>query len=162
VRFQEIAARVTGFSTPVFGVSWSPSEPEVTAARRVVTFLEDRRVLYSPSEMEVPQHCVTSVCEIRHFLTGEISRLGEDSDLNRSLRAMRAACRKFIDVIGLDGDIVRFGSHPGHWASWEFNGALGELRGIVGLHVARIATEYGLDVEDDLAQILPGPDDSDD
>jgi hypothetical protein len=118
--------------------------------------------LYSPSEMEVPQHCVTSVCEIRHFLTGEISRLGEDSDLNRSLRAMRAACRKFIDVIGLDGDIVRFGSHPGHWASWEFNGALGELRGIVGLHVARIATEYGLDVEDDLAQILPGPDDSDD
>jgi hypothetical protein len=45
VRFQEIAARVTGFSTPVFGVSWSPSEPEVTAARRVVTFLEDRRVL---------------------------------------------------------------------------------------------------------------------
>ncbi|MCE5202788.1 MAG: hypothetical protein LLG24_00990 [Actinomycetia bacterium] len=160
MRFEEIASRVTGFSTPVFGVSWQPPEPEIVAARRVIAFLEDRRVLYVPSEMEVPHHCVMSVMEIRHFLTQELGALGDQSGLHRSLRAMRAACRKFLDEVGAqDGDIVRYGGHHNHWASWQFNGALGELRGVFGLQLARIATEYGLDIEDELARILPGADD---
>ncbi len=40
----ETARRVTGISTPVFGVSWSdpgPSETEIV--RRFLMFLEDRR-----------------------------------------------------------------------------------------------------------------------
>jgi uncharacterized protein DUF6650 len=61
MKFSEIVARLTGFSIPVCGVSWQPKEPEIDAARRIVTFLEDRRVLYSPSEMEMPDHCVQSV-----------------------------------------------------------------------------------------------------
>jgi hypothetical protein len=162
MKFEEIASRITGFSCPVFGVSWNPPEPEVTAARRVITFLEDRRVLFVPSTMEVPEHCVQSVIEIRHFLTDELGRSDGASDLVQSLRAMRVACRKFLDSIGRDPDIVRFGGHGGHWASWEFNGALGELRGIVGLHVARLAIEYGLSVEDGLARILPGAGDDGD
>lgn len=159
MKFEEVASRITGFSSPVFGVSWNPPEPEVTAARRVIAFLEDRRVLFIPSEMEVPDHCVQSVLEIRRVLTDEVGRSTGESDLVQSLRAMRAACRKFLDAVGRDDDIVRSGGQIGHWASWEFNGALGELRGVFGLHVARIATEYGLSVEDDLARILPGGDD---
>lgn len=58
MRFSEIANRLAGISTPIGGVSWQPAELELSAARRVVTFLEDRRVLYSPSELEVPSHCV--------------------------------------------------------------------------------------------------------
>jgi len=82
VRFKEVLARVTGLSSPVFGVSWNPPEPEVQVARRVVTFLEDRRVLYVPSEMEVPEHCVQPVLEIRRFLTTELQSLGSDTVLS--------------------------------------------------------------------------------
>lgn len=157
MRFREIIARVSGLSSPIFGVSWNPPETEVAVARRIVSYLEDRRVLYNPSEMEVPEHCVESVLDIRRFLTAELAPLAQDSELEASLRAMRAACRKFLDTAGIDGrsDIVRFGAHRGHWASWEFNGALGELRGVFGVHVARIAAQHGLDVEDALAAILP-------
>ncbi|WP_413814120.1 hypothetical protein [Mesorhizobium sp. Root172] len=36
-------------STPVFGVSWSdPSPSETEIVRRVLVFLEDRRVLSNP------------------------------------------------------------------------------------------------------------------
>ncbi|MFH1891097.1 MAG: DUF6650 family protein [Candidatus Zixiibacteriota bacterium] len=157
MRFKEILARITGLSSPVFGVSWNPPEPEVTAARRVVAFLEDRRVLYVPSEMEVPHHCVESVLEIRRFLTAEIQSLHERAAITDSLRAMRAACRKFMTTVGRRSDIISFGAHGGHWASWEFNSALGELRGVFGVHVARIAASHGLDVEGELASILPGP-----
>ena len=122
MKFREIIARVSGLSSPVFGVSWNPPETEIAVARRVVSYLEDRRVLYNPSEMEVPDHCVEFVLDIRRFLTGELAPLAEDSEFRASLRAMRAACRKFLDTVGVDGRsaIVRFGAHRGHWASWEF------------------------------------------
>jgi hypothetical protein len=64
-KFSEIANRLTGISTPLVGVPWQPTDLEVSAARLVITYLEDRRVLYAPDELEVPSHCVQAVLEIR-------------------------------------------------------------------------------------------------
>lgn len=163
MRFREIISRVSGLSSPIFGVSWTPPETEIAVARRVVSYMEDRRVLYNPSEMEVPEHCVESVLDIRRFLTRELAPLSEDSELKASLRAMRAACRKFLNTVAVDSrsEIVRFGAHRGHSASWEFNGAVGELRGVFGVHLARMAAQHGLEVEDALAAILPAHEDAD-
>lgn len=159
MKFQEIVNRLTGISIPVFGISWNPPKLQVSVARRVITFLEDRRVLYVPSQMEMPDYCIRSVLEIRQFLTEELANLESSTELVASLRAMRASCRKFLNTVGDErGDIVMFGGHAGHWASWVFNGALGELRGVFGIHLARIAAQHGLDVEDDLASILPAQD----
>jgi hypothetical protein len=162
MRFKEVLARLTGLSSPVFGVSWNPPELHVQVAQRVVAFLEDRRVLFVPSEMEVPDHCVQSVLEIRRLLTTELQSLDGSTELADSLRALRAACRKFMNAVGARPEIIVFGAHRGHWASWEFNGALGELRGVFGIHVARLAAAYGLNVDGDLATILPGIVDQDD
>lgn len=160
MKFKEIANRITGISTAIFGISWTPPELERDIARRIITYLEDRRVLYNPSAMEVPEHCARSVVEIRQFLSVEIASLSEDSELSKIFRAMRAACRKFLDLVGSDENILRFGSNRGHYASWEFNGAVGELRGVFGIHLAQIAARYGLDIEDGLAFVLPAKDDS--
>src|SRR5260370_30779170 len=80
VKFSEIANRLTGISTPLVGVSWQPTDMEVSAARRVIAFLEDRRVLYAPDSLEVPSHCVESVLEIRRFLSGELGKLETGSE----------------------------------------------------------------------------------
>lgn len=155
MKFKEIASRLTGFSVPVFGVSWNPPEAERSIARRMITSLEDKRVLYNPNHLEVPEHCIHSVVEIRHLLTHELSTLQQESALGMHLRGMRAACRKFLDTVQADERVSRFGMSPGHYASWIFLSAVGELRGVFGLHVAAIAAQYGLDVEKDLASILP-------
>jgi Family of unknown function (DUF6650) len=163
MKFSEIANRLTGISTPLVGVSWQPSELEVSAARRVIVFLEDRRVLYSPDSLEVPEHCVHSVLEIRHFLSAELGKLGSPMEFAASLRAMRAACRKFLERVGTDGrETVLYANQHGHWASWTFYSALGEMRGTFGVHIAKIAAQFRLDVEDRLAAILPAMVDSDD
>lgn len=157
MKFREVLSRITGLSTPVFGAQWNPPEPECAAARRVVAFLEDRRVLYVPSEVEVPNQCVQSVLKIRDALSSEIGKLDGDSELGLGLRAMRASCRKFLSVVASDERrIIQFGADRSHYASWVFISALGELRGVFGVHVAKIAAAHGLDVEDDLAAILPG------
>ncbi len=155
MNFTEIIKHINGFSCPIFGVQWSPTELEIAKARRVIAFLEDRRVLYNPSEMEMPDHCVDSVIEIRHFLTGEIGGLHKDDALSKSLRAMRAACRKFLDAVQNGKSRVVVRRQDGSYSSWIFNAALGELRGVFGIHVGMLAAQYGLDVEDPLAAILP-------
>jgi len=159
--FKEIAGRLTGISSPIVGVSWTPPEVEVTTARRVIAFLEDRRVLYQPTEMEVPDHCIQSVLDIRQFLTTTLEHLDQGSALAQNLRAMRAACRKFLDRMQetrgrplYRGPIQSMGTYD----AWVFCGAVGELRGMVGLHIALIAARNGLDVEDDLATIMPAED----
>jgi Family of unknown function (DUF6650) len=126
MKFREIASRLTGISSPIFGVSWNPPAAELTVARRVIAFLEDRRVLFADESIEVPSHCVSSVLELRRYLTSEIQQLA-DSELCRSLRAMRTACRKFMESVDDRGGIVvRHGFDHGHWASWRFGAALGD------------------------------------
>jgi hypothetical protein len=159
MKFKEIINRVTGLSVPIFGIQWNPKELEVEKARRVIAFLEDKRVLYKPDSMEVPEHCVDSVLDIRRFLTNEISNLKSDTELSKNLRAMRAACRKFLDSISEEErEIVRYARQQGHWASWKFYNDLGIMRGVFSVHITQIAVSYGLDVEDELAVILPNLD----
>jgi len=163
MKFREILLRITGLNCPVFGVSWNPPEAARTIARRTIAFLEDRRVLFAPSEMEVPHHCVQSVLRIRDFLTIEIGTLESGNEIAAAMRGMRTASRKFLDTAGgaRGAEILRYGGHSGHWASWVFNSSLGEMRGVFGIQVAKLAAAYGLDVEDELAAILPGRDEDD-
>ena len=161
MKFQEIPRRLTGFSCPIFGVSWNPGEAEVTTARRILAFLEDRRVLYSPYELELPAHCVHSIQSMRAFLTQELGMALPD-ELAANLRAMRAACRKFLNTMAaLDARQQIDSQYFGGIDQWEFNAALGELRSSFGVHIAMIAAQNGLDVEDDLASIFPAEDDGD-
>ena len=158
MRFLEVANRLTGISCPVFGVSWTPSELEVTTARRVISFLEDRCVLYNPTEVELPEHCVRSVLEIRQFLTPQLGEMDPQDELSKNLTAMRTACRKFLDSITpVMSDGLQHNSLRG-FSEWVFISALGEMRGIIGLHVALIATRNGLDLGRDLARIVPAED----
>lgn len=155
MRWQEILNRLTGFDTPVGGISWNPITPNVNIAGELIAFMEDRRVLFKATELEMPEHCILSVIEIRHYLTEKIQQLDRSNPLCDSLRAMRAACRKFMDTTeSVYGSEMMPGGLYGYRA-WEFMTALGELRAIFGIQLAKIATAYKLDIEGDLASILP-------
>jgi hypothetical protein len=158
--YKEVLNRITGFSTPVFGISWKPRKPEVVTARRVLAFLEDRRVLYNPYHVEVADQCIQSVLEIRRFLTDVVGQLDGNSKLAEHLRAIRAACRAFLDENAPGSRRVLHPSWAGPFESSFFT-ALGELRSAIGVHVAAIAVMHGLNVEANLASILPPAKDDD-
>jgi hypothetical protein len=149
---REILNRLTGFSTPLGGVQWTPAKLDIDVARAAIAFLEDRRVLYQEFAGEVPEHCVESAIEIRRFLTQQLGQGGIARELGDSLRAMRASCRQFIDIM------QRLERHRGRGTTpydWAFNQALGELRAAIGFHVAVIAVNFDLPVEEPLASALP-------
>jgi len=158
--YKEVLNRITGFSTPVFGISWKPPKPEVATARRVLAFLEDRRVLYNPYQMEVADQCIHSVLDIRQFLTDVVGQLDDKSKLAEHLRAIRAACRAFLDENSTGSRRVLRSSWAGPFESSFFT-ALGELRSAIGVHIAAIAVMHGLDVEANLANVLPPERDDD-
>ncbi|WP_152485949.1 DUF6650 family protein [Methylohalobius crimeensis] len=155
MNFKEITKLLTGFSTPIFGVSWNPPKPESDVAQRLINELEDRRVLYAPESVEIPSHCVDSIIEIRHILTGELHNVSPESNLASTIKAMRASCRKFLDTVQKDQRVIEFGAHPGHFANWHFNSAIGELRGVFGVHLAQVAAQYGISIDEPLSTILP-------
>jgi hypothetical protein len=143
VKFKELAARLSGVQIPVFGVQWTPPEPERKVIREVLTFLEDRRALYNDFAHEIDHEVVQSVMEIRQVLTDAIARLPEGSPAIPALRAMRAAAREYLDR----------SHHVPH--RFGFMVELGRLRTLFGLQVAYLAIEYGFDVEHELAAIIP-------
>jgi Family of unknown function (DUF6650) len=160
-KFLRIANRLTGISTPVFGASWKPPELDVDVANELVTFLEDRRMLTVPYAWENSQYVIESVMQTRAELTKTLSRVDRESPLSESVRAMRAACRKFLTQAvpphnASREDYARTGAQISDPVGrGNLTADLGELRGIFGVHIARICTAYGIDVEEDPAKILP-------
>jgi hypothetical protein len=154
MKFTEVASRITGFSIPLFGVSWQPPVSDVGAAKKLIAFLEDRRVLYSPYEVEIVDHIFMSVIEIRHFLTDILTAGGIGKELEDHVRALRGACRAFMSNDTKHG---RYANYTSGLQNFKLNQELGEFRRTVGFHVAALSTRYGINIEDDLASILPSP-----
>src|SRR4051812_10791645 len=157
MNYKEILRHLTGFSVPIFGISWNPPEPEVAVARRIIAFLENRRVLFNPYHLEVADQCARSVCDVRERLSTEIGQLSDKSELAQHLRGIRAACRKFLDDIGYD---AQQGNKP-YPVNHTFFAKLGEFRSTIGIHIAAIPVMHGLDVEGSLAGVLPALPDED-
>ena len=159
---KSLVNRLTGFSLPFFGIQWTPPADEREIVRGLLTALEDRRVLFVPHHLEVVSQVTASVLQIREVLTKSLQTLPETSRAAGSVRAMRAACRRFLEEPAPDfrnlmrwHDVQHLGDGEGNPS---FFVALGELRVTFGMHVAALAYQYGLDVEADLASILPSSD----
>lgn len=155
MKFAELASRINGFSTPLFGVSWNPAKADVVIAKSVILFLEDRRVLYVPYMVEEPDRVIQSVLTIREFLTQTLVQGQMGKELENNLRGMRAACRKFLD------------DHPHdqrhlHYRDVELNQSLGEFRGVIGQYIAMLSVSYGIDIDKPLDTVLPVADEVDD
>ena len=155
---KEIASRITGFSTPFGGISWKAPTAERDEVRRFLTALEDRRVLFNSYHLEIESQVTHSVTEIRQLCTDVLVSLSEKSPATGPLRAIRAACRRFLDEPRED---FRNFDHYGFGRQREGPGfftSLGELRATIGAQIAILAVHYRIELEAELASIIPAED----
>jgi len=156
MNYQELAAKITGVSFPFFGISWAPGKPEIEIAKKVINFLENKRVLFNSYELENPNHCMQSVIQIRDFLTTQLNEVERKSELDGILRGMRSAGRSVMDK---GAHNFRFGENNfnsfGTLDQIVFFSQIGVFRGIMGMLIAKLVIMHGLEIEEDLLTILP-------
>jgi hypothetical protein len=151
----EVARRITGVSTPFGGVQWAdPGLPERQRVRNFILSVEDRRALYNPMQLEVRSDVEHSLHKLREDCTSALQSLSEDAFAVTAIRAIREACRRFHDDAHTEFRLFyrgddRFEGHAGFFM------ALGALRATIGYQLALLSAHYNIDIESDLASILP-------
>ena len=146
---RELVTRLTGILTPNDRINWKPPVDERDKARRLLLYLAGQRALHYPYDREIGTFIVQSILDIHERLTRDIETLSTDSLLRKILRALQAACRKFLDE--------NQSPSAGYGGPYEAQlyCTLGELRALLGIHIARIAFTYDLEVDACLGDILP-------
>lgn len=129
-------------------------EKEQKILNRVISFLEDRRVLYNKYYIEQPHACIGSVREMRHFLTERRAELGRDSELAKTLGTMLSACRRFLNVAEQLECNHRLPRLYTDYNGQIFYTALGAMREAFGRCLDQISSVYKIGIEGDLATLL--------
>lgn len=149
--------KVTGVSIPFFGISWETGDSDNQIINRVISYLEDRRVLYLPYEPHMEKtHCIQSVLNIREYLSKEIEQLSLGSPIIPILKFLRGSCRKFIiNIEPVQKELNNLPEEVPHQAKFVFSTSLGELRANFGIVIALLCAKYELDINENLAVIIP-------
>ncbi len=134
--------------------------PDREALRKLVIFLEDRRALFDPYNVEATILVEQSVQQIRAELTSVIQTIGENSRAKEPLRTMRRACQSYLTRASSFSDYPRWHRPRSardfiEVADDDFVLALGELRGAFAACISQIASDYDIEVQGELAGLLP-------
>jgi hypothetical protein len=146
---RELVARLTGIQTPIGGVDWQPPLEEQNQAREILTYLAEQQVLCDRYEAAIGSLIVQYIIDLRGRLRSEIEELPTNTVLREGLHVMHAACRRFLE----ENRSPRSGYGPPYEA--QLHSTLGELRALFGIHIARIACAYDLEVASQVVGILP-------
>jgi hypothetical protein len=151
----ETARRITGISGPLGGVQWAdPGPSDRERVRGFLIELEDRRVLYNPDWLEVRQQVDSSVDEIRDICTAVLKTFSPNDFATLPVRNVRAACRRYLDDTTIEFRHADFHQRRSALSAGAFL-ALGAFRASVGQEVARLAAHYDIEIEGELASVLP-------
>jgi len=121
-------------------------------ARRILIFLEDRRVLVQAWEdREDAEFCRQSADQIRNFLTLEIMNVKGGGELEACLKQIRLACRTFVSAAGSSSQNF-LGDHS------YFSASLRALRDAVGSQISDIGETFKVEIPLPLQAIVPRQD----
>jgi len=84
-------------------------------------------------------------------VTDALKTIDPNTKIGKNLTALRKASRHFCDAVGAPG----FDAAPRPAQKSILSNELAKFRRAAGLEIGLIAIAYGLDVEDELASIIP-------
>lgn len=143
-----LASRLSGVSCPIAGVTWNPSHDDRARVQELLEYLESRRGFHRPFNAETAQFLISLIRKIDDRLKDEIEKSQRQTPLKESLIGMQAACERFLErTMRTEGMAYRLEVY--------YATCLGELRGILGLHIARLACAYDIEVPGELLAIIP-------
>jgi hypothetical protein len=146
--------RITGVSTPIGGVSIEYDKSERQAIEGLLTFLEDRRVLYNFVSTKCPKGVIKSVQEIRERVEAVREKVSRDSMIFQISSAILDTVFNFLEYACKDCMRLSTCNDCVIYEKGCTKGLL-EFRKQMGFHINILCSEFGLKVHGDLKHILP-------
>ena len=119
---------INGISVPFGGISWSKSNSPKEAFSYLFLFLESKRILVNPIDMEFKEWCIKSVLEIKETLVSITKDIKFKKDEISIIRDLIDACNTYLDTVSqmnLNGIIYKNGDR---WEDLSFDKAMKKFR----------------------------------
>ena len=135
---------LNGFSTSLGGISWNKTTSSKEMFTHLLFFLESKRILVTPIELEFKDWCIESVLEIKQQLvsiTQELKLKDFDADI---IRNMIDACNDYLDTVkpmNLPGIIYK---KDDRWEDLSFDRAMKAFRNSFKQEIAKVEKKYRL------------------
>ena len=135
---------LNGFSTSLGGISWNKTTSSKEMFTHLLFFLESKRILVTPIELEFKDWCIESVLEIKQQLVGitqELKLKDFDADI---IRNMIDACNDYLDTVkpmNLPGIIYK---KDDRWEDLSFDRAMKAFRNSFKQEIAKVEKKYRL------------------
>lgn len=135
---------LNGFSTSIGGISWNKTTSSKELFTHLLFFLESKRILVNPIELEFKDWCIESVLEIKKQLVNITQEVKlKDFDADR-IRNLVDACNNYLDTVtpmNLTGIIYK---KDGRWEDLSFDRAMKEFRASFKQEIEKIEKKYRL------------------
>lgn len=136
---------LNGFSTSIGGISWNKTTSSKELFTHLLFFLESKRILVNPIELEFKDWCIESVLEIKKQLVNITQEMKlKDFDADR-IRNLIDACNGYLDTVrpmNLPGIIYKRDGE--HWEDLSFDRAMKEFRVSFKCEIEKIEKKYRL------------------
>jgi len=155
--FMNEEVRPVSFTIGPVGVGWEFIGADRDVASRLLTFLEDKGVLYNPYAKKCPSGVMDSIDKIRDRIQRDMEGLSRESFLFAVLNSMRGHIKQFRNYIcrtTCKDDAPRLCKDCKVYES-GCTDALDGLRAAIGFEIAQFTGKYGLSVKAPLTSLLP-------
>ncbi|WP_035316950.1 DUF6650 family protein [Clostridium sp. MSTE9] len=138
--------KITGIDTPFGGVSWEFTETDKSGIQELFFFLEAKRLLVNPIEMEIKSWCEQSAIEIKNKLTQLLSQYSFNAETIETMRHMVNACNTFLDDLNkVSEQGIIYKNSNGDWANANFSIAMKKFRNIFREKISWLSDKYQIE-----------------
>lgn len=135
---------LNGISVPFGGISWTKNTTGKDLFQNLFVYLEGKRILVNPIEIEKKEWCIESVLEIKSVLSSASQGKALKSFDYDVIRALIDSCNQYLDSVSpldLPGIIYKNGNH---WIDSGFDSAMKDLRHRIKAEIQKVEAHYHL------------------
>lgn len=136
--------RITGIDTPIGGISWEYTDSEKKGVQQLFDYLETKRLLINPIEMEKKDWCILSAIEIKHKINEINIKFDFKNDTKLITKAMIDACNTFLDDLqNVKNSGIIYKSN-GDWEDIVFSKAMKKFRKQFKDSIVCLSNNFGI------------------
>lgn len=145
--------RITGIDTPFCGVSWEYTDTEKRGIQELFYYLESKRILVNPIEMEFRAWCEQSAIEMKNTLLRMLSKYDFAKPTVQQLRLLIDECNLFLDrMASVQETGIIWKNQNGDWADSNFSSAMKQFRRAFRDAISALSSAYSLAFEKEIPE----------